>query len=204
MDGTEHEEFTKVYVGHYADVLGYLLRRLPADDARDAAAEVFAVVWRRLDELPAGDATLPWLYRTAAYVVANQRRTQRRRHNLRVKVVATRAVSLVAADGDPPSGLIDPTGGNGGRSLVVDSLGEPLASALDELSDNDREILLLNAWEGLPASQLALHFDISLKAAERRLSRAKVRLARALDRLSPSPIPDPAFNGSDATDRRTP
>lgn len=55
-----------------------------------------------------------------------------------------------------------------------------LVAALNTLNNSDREILVLNAWEGLPASQIALRFEISLTAAEKRLSRAKGRLRRAL------------------------
>ena len=37
-------------------------------DAQDAAADVFLTAWRRLDELPEGDAARVWLYATARRV----------------------------------------------------------------------------------------------------------------------------------------
>ena len=53
--------FRRLFEEHQA-VLSYCHRRLPADDADDAAAEVFTIVWSRLAKVPAEPATLPWLY----------------------------------------------------------------------------------------------------------------------------------------------
>ena len=58
-----------------------------------------------------------------------------------------------------------------------------VVDALAALRSADREVLLLSAWEGLPASQIAERFGISTKAAEKRLSRAKQRLASQLSRV---------------------
>ena len=58
---------------HHPRVLRYALRRCTsAEAAEDAAAEVFLVAWRRVDEVPPD--SLPWLFATARRVIANQRR----------------------------------------------------------------------------------------------------------------------------------
>jgi RNA polymerase sigma factor (sigma-70 family) len=119
---------------------------------------------RRLDEMPSDVQTLPWLYGVAARVLANQRRGNRRRRDLRIRldgVASSREVPAVPAAVEPESN-------------------DSLMAALNTLGHVDREILLLNAWEGLPASQIALIFKISVNAAEKRLTRAKARLALAL------------------------
>jgi RNA polymerase sigma factor (sigma-70 family) len=162
MGTAEDQWFTDTYVTHYADVLGYLLRRSSVDDARDSASEVFAVVWRRLDEMPTGLRTLPWLYGVAARVLANQRRGNRRRRDLRIRLDGVASTRVVAA----------------GPGAAESESKDPLMVALNSLGNVDREILLLNAWEGLTASQIALRFEISVAAAEKRLTRAKARLLR--------------------------
>lgn len=162
MSTAQEQRFTEVYLAHYADVLGYLLRRSAGHDARDVAAEVFTIVWRRFDEVPTDVEPLPWLYGVATRVLANQRRGDRRRRNLRTRMNGFAAIAVVAPE---------PNAAGQNASVVA---------ALNTLSDIDREVLLLNAWEGFPASQIALRFEISLTAAEKRLSRAKTRLARAL------------------------
>lgn len=164
MSTSREQQFTEVYLAHYADVLGYLLRRSAGHDARDVAAEVFTVVWRRFDAVPERLETLPWLYGIAANVLANQRRGDRRRRNLRARMRGSSARAVITPE----------------YSVAAVGPGASLLAALNTLSDRDREVLLLNAWEGLPASQIALRFEISLSAAEKRLSRAKARLAQAL------------------------
>jgi RNA polymerase sigma factor (sigma-70 family) len=174
MGIAKDQRFTDAYVAHYADVLGYLARRSSVEDARDAAADVFTVAWRRLDEMPGGIGTRPWLYGVAAHVLANQRRGNRRRRDLRYQL-----------DGVVPTTNVGPA------TVAADA---ELAVALNSLRRTDREILLLNAWEGLPASQIALRFSISLEAAEKRLTRAKARLGSALVQIERSSSTRPTSN----------
>ena len=70
--------FRRIYDDHYAAVLAYCLRRAALEDAKDATADVFLVAWRRLDQVPGGERTLPWLYGTARKTLANQRRSRSR------------------------------------------------------------------------------------------------------------------------------
>src|SRR5699024_798792 len=62
--------FSELYRQHATAVYRHFVRRAPAEDAEDLAAEVLATAWRRRDDVPEG-AELPWLYRTAGYVLAN-------------------------------------------------------------------------------------------------------------------------------------
>jgi len=78
------QRFESLYRDHAPQVLGYLRRRTDRDDARDVAAEVFAVVWRRLDDVP--DPAVPWLLGVARRQLANDRRGRRRRDALILRV----------------------------------------------------------------------------------------------------------------------
>jgi DNA-directed RNA polymerase specialized sigma24 family protein len=69
-----------LFAAHGSDIVAYCSwRTRSASDAQDATADVFLTAWRRLDEVPDGDAARVWLYATARRVVANQRRSLRRR-----------------------------------------------------------------------------------------------------------------------------
>ena len=80
------------------------------------------------------------------------------------------------------------------RRVIVDRLArhEPAVSgdtierlaaiaALEGLSEDDREVLLLDAWEGLGSADAARALGITAPSYRMRLSRARRRLARALD-----------------------
>ena len=58
MDSIDAEQrYEEMYRLTYPVVLGYCQRRPPADAARDAAADVFLVAWRRFETVP--DPALP-------------------------------------------------------------------------------------------------------------------------------------------------
>src|SRR5690348_6042020 len=77
----ERERFERCFRAHYADVLAFAIRRLgERAAAEDAAAETFAVAWRRRERLP--DPPQPWLYAVALRVISNQYRSSRRRRDL--------------------------------------------------------------------------------------------------------------------------
>ena len=78
-DSDREERFLSLYAAACPLVLAYALRRAASpQDAADVCAETFAIAWRRLDELPDGQAATMWLYATARKVLANafRRRTE--------------------------------------------------------------------------------------------------------------------------------
>lgn len=166
VESVEHR-FAVLYDRTYPRVLSYCLRRtLSREDALDAAAEVYCVAWRRLDEVPDGEGCLPWLFATGRRVLANQRRGEQRRRRLSWRL------STTPSEWEPP-----------GDPLVDEEERRALLEALQGLSESDRELLLLDAWEQLPLRQLATCFDISETAAKVRLHRARKRLAQEFERL---------------------
>lgn len=161
-DAFRRESFHALYEANYHLVLGYALRRCSdPDDAADVVAETFLVAWRRLDDLRRDDARL-WLYGVARRVLANQRRGERRRRHL-----GERLRQELRGVATPPA--------------LADRESEPqVATALASLSDRDREVITLAAWEGLGGSDLAEVLGCSTNAAKTRLHRARRRLARRL------------------------
>ncbi|WP_454085074.1 RNA polymerase sigma factor [Georgenia sp. Marseille-Q6866] len=148
--------FEELYRDHATAVYRYLRRRAPAADAEDLTADVLATAWRRRDDVPA-DAALPWLYRTAGFVLANHRR----------KLLPVPVDALPDSrddDGDPA------------LAAVAD---DDVRVALGALSERDRQILVLHAWEGLGGNELAQVLGISRGGADAALSRARARLAAA-------------------------
>jgi RNA polymerase sigma factor (sigma-70 family) len=66
-------------------------------------------------------------------------------------------------------------------------LGGHLGMALEQLRESDRELLLLTAWEGLNASEVAQVMGCSRRTLAVRLHRARRRLSRALARTVAEP-----------------
>jgi RNA polymerase sigma-70 factor (ECF subfamily) len=150
--------FRAVFATHYPAVYGYAARRVGRDEASDAASETFTVAWRKVSSIPEEPDTLPWLYGVARRVVANHQRSHRRRERLGAK---TAAQPLRAA---PPA-----------------DAGAGVLAALDGVSADDREILMLAAWEGLGPADIGTVLGCSRNAAAIRLHRARKRLQSAID-----------------------
>jgi RNA polymerase sigma-70 factor (ECF subfamily) len=67
----------------------------------------------------------------------------------------------------------------------------PVVQALERLSDADRELLLLVAWDGLSTEEAAAVLDCSRTALKVRLHRARRRLQaqlQLLDRREAAPL----------------
>jgi RNA polymerase sigma-70 factor (ECF subfamily) len=154
--------FDALFASYSADVVAYCgWRAGSSSDAQDAAAEVFLTSWRRLDDVPGGEAARVWLYATARRVLANQRRSTRRRAALAERL------ALAAPPQESPS---DPE-----ESLVRE--------ALRRLGPLDREVLLLSEWEGLAPAQIAAVLRCPRVTARGRLHRARRRFRSAFEEL---------------------
>jgi len=152
-----HDEawFESLMTAHAKAVHRYFARRSDWCDVDDLTADVLATAWRRRDDVP-DEAPLAWLYRTAGFVLANHRRKGRP-----VPV----AELPEAADLDDPA-----------WHAVRD---DELRQALAAVGPRDRQVLLLNAWEGLVGEGLAAALGVSRTAADSALSRARSRLRAA-------------------------
>lgn len=164
--------FEQVYAEHRTAILGYVLRRAGnADDAADVFADTFLTAWRRVDDIPAGDAARPWLYGVARRALANHRRGERRRTAL-----GERLRSELAATAPRQPGPQDAGPGH----ATADGTASDVAAAFRGLPARDREILALAGWENLDAGQIAVVLGCSRNAARIRLHRARRRLALAM------------------------
>lgn len=173
-----HTRFREVYDRDFRPVSAYVLRRAsPREDAADVIAEVFLVAWRRLDEVPAGRSSLPWLYGVARKQLANHRRSETRRLRLASRLGAELERTKRFATTD-------------------DGLPEGFAEAFSTLREADREILSLAAWEQLDATAIATVIACSPNAARIRLHRARKRLAQELG-AGQAKYRDPIGHGSD-------
>lgn len=182
----DDDDFEATFEAHYAAVLAFARRRTDsADAANDIVAETFAVAWRRRHDIP-GPAR-PWLFGVARKVLANQRRTARRQGSLVERLAPAHAGD--AAEGGDPADLI------GER--------EAACRAFKHLSERDREVLTLVAWEQLEAKDAARVLGCSTATFRVRLHRARRSFERHLAEADREPgdrcrRPDPPLNPLEA------
>lgn len=154
--------FEDLFGEFYEPVLAYALRRVDRELARDVVSETFAAAWRRLDLIPVDP--MPWLLATARRVISNQLRSQQRKQRLADRL----RVEMSDTEPSTPD--------------LGDRVSEQheMLSALERLTDEDREALMLVSWEGLSNDRAAQVLGMSREAFDSRLSRARRRLANEI------------------------
>jgi RNA polymerase sigma-70 factor (ECF subfamily) len=162
MGAPDEDRFARLVHEHSGAVGNYLRRRLyplSLNDLDDLVEETLIVVWRRIDSVPS-DAELPWMLGVARNVLRNARRSKNRRSAFESRLAPT------------------PDDASAEEQVIAD---DSVRNALASLPDDDREILLLNAWDGLDTHALGAYFVISTNAAAVRLSRAQHRFRELLN-----------------------
>jgi RNA polymerase sigma-70 factor (ECF subfamily) len=157
------KQFEAIFRANHRQVLAYALRRSSdREQAEEVVSEVFLVAWRRLAEIPREPSA--WLLGTARRVLANQRRSTRRRYP------DGPHLSLEAVEIEDAGSATD--------ERVTERAA--LASAFARLRAADRELLALIAWDGLSAGEAAEVLGCSTAVLAVRLHRARQRLLNEL------------------------
>lgn len=159
----EEQRFTAMYDTCRMRVWAYAASRVGSQLADEVVSETFIVAWRRFPEMPA--CQLPWLLGVARNVIRDSARAHRRRDSLQAELHTWFEESV----GD-----------------VADTVADRIAMrhALTQLSDADREVLTLVAWQGLSPREAARVIGCTATAFRVRLHRARKRLAEALQAQS--------------------
>lgn len=173
---TGDAQFADLYNRYYRQVYAYCRRRTTGEHAEDAVAETFLVAWRRVDDIPQGEGTLPWLYRVAYRTLGHQWRGAGRRNRLN-KRLSSVGVEVV----NPPD-----------DHFLIQEQRSQVREATAKLKTADIEVLRLAVWEELPQSDIAIALDLSVDAVRQRLSRAKKNLTAEYNRLEDRRIKPPA------------
>jgi RNA polymerase sigma factor (sigma-70 family) len=160
-------EFTQAWHRDGPRVAAYVRRHVAAEDVPDVVAETFLQAWRRWADVP--EPQLPWLIGTARKVLGNHRRGDDRRSALQQRLVLLGDAARSAED----AGLL--------ATERITAL-----TALAALPDDQREALLLVAWDGLTPEQAA-----AVMGLRPGTFRVKTHRARKAARLAADPTDAP-------------
>jgi len=163
----EPEAFGLIYDRHAATLLRFLGRRAGARIAEGLVGEAFRIAFERRKTFDASRASaLPWLYGIGSNLLLKHRRAEARR---------LRASARMAADGERTDRRA------GAVALDARLLFPRVADAIAALPDDEREALLLFAWEELPYQSVAEALDLPIGTVRSRLNRARARLRELLE-----------------------
>jgi RNA polymerase sigma-70 factor (ECF subfamily) len=151
--------FGVIFDRHFDAVHAYLARRVGRTLADDLAASTFTVAFERRRRFRREATTArPWLFGIATNLLRNEQRAEKR---------ALEALGRLA-----PSEL---------AAASPDVLhAEHLGKLLSSLDRDQRDVLLLYAWEELSYGEIATALGVPVGTVRSRLARARARLRSLL------------------------
>jgi RNA polymerase sigma-70 factor (ECF subfamily) len=181
--GDANSAFLTVFDAHAPDIHAYLTRRVGSDAANDLLADVWIAAYKSRHRYEGEwSEARPWLYGIARYTVFSYWRKCR-----------TLNTGSIEISDDPWPAVED--------CLNAKDLGPLLYKAIQELPGDEREVLLLTAWEELAPTEIALVLDVPAGTVRSRLHRAREFVKRQLE--VPSLEPEvPQFSLRHRTDNQ--
>ena len=163
----EPEAFGLIYDRHAATLLRFLGRRVSADVAEGVLGELFRIAFERRGTFDTSrGSALPWLYGIGSNLLLKHRRGEARR----LRANARLAVADEAADRSRSA-----------AALNARLLFPRVADAIEALPNDERQALLLFAWEDLSYQSVAEALELPIGTVRSRLNRARARLRELLE-----------------------
>ncbi len=136
----DQEAFAHLYDAYLERIYRYVYFRVADDElAEDITSQVFLKVWEKLDTYQAGQSPfIAWLYRIAHNTVIDYYRTKK----VSIPLDAANPVELSQDD------EID-------EKLDMQTISQQLREAMQELTDEQQQVLILKFVNGLSTSEIA-------------------------------------------------
>lgn len=157
------------YKSYSPKILSYLSRKLPRpEDAQEIANDVFLEAIDSLSMLQKEQNTSAWLYRIA--------------HNKMVDFYRKRKIKSILLSQLPFLQIVANEINQPEFQFEKNKIRDRIESALHNISQKYRKILILHYEEKVPVKNLAITFNLSFKATESLLFRARQSFKIAYER----------------------
>jgi RNA polymerase sigma-70 factor (ECF subfamily) len=170
-DALAWEALVRGYQGRILGLARHYLR--DPEEARDVAQEIFIRVYERLDSFQGGERFVPWMLSLARNCCIDRLR--------RIKVRTPDHAVPVEDNPQIPS-----PGPTAEKEAQTGELHALLYSALDKMTETNREIILLKEIQGLKIEEIATMLSVPVGTVKSRSNRARNELARRIRILDPS------------------
>ena len=170
--GGDVAAFEQLIVRYERRVFSLAMKLLcSADDAEDAAQEVFLRMFKYIHRFDVDKPIEPWLMQMTVNMCRNIGRNRQRRWNTFPEITAD-AVHVAHDSKDPHAGFAE------------EQERQMLWKALDALPEKERLAVILRDIDGMKTSEVAEILGSSETTVRSQVSRARVRMKEAIDQMS--------------------
>ena len=150
------------------------------EDARDLSQEAFIRIYQNLELCTDERKFLPWIIRITRNICIDHLR--RKKARAPVHQMDPDELTTLRSSGDDPAQL-----------YAAGSLKHMIHAALQEMTDLNREIILLKDIQGLTLEEIATMLKVPLGTVKSRSNRARIELAHKLAFLRNEPAGNKAI-----------
>lgn len=169
-DRAAFEELVRRYQRQVANVIYLTLGR--RDEVEDIAQEVFIRVYRSIDKFEFDASFFSWIYRITVNLCIDELRRRKVKRALSLDFLTEGALEkekkskelILASDG-----------------VLDDEKREIVLAALQKLSHEHRQVIILREYEDLTYAEIASYLGISVQAVKSRIFRAREDLRTLLE-----------------------
>lgn len=167
---TEPELFALIFDRHMRSVHAFLGRRVGIDGADSLTGETFRIAFeRRTTYLVDRSDSLPWLYGIAHNLLRHHWRGLAREDR------SLRRLGAVEHSDSEDDTLLD--------RVAAQAMWPRVQEALDTMRREDRDVILLVAWEELSYAEVAVALDVPIGTVRSRLHRARRHLQELISAI---------------------
>lgn len=167
LDG-DPEAVAQFYSLYSPKIQKYLAKKLPLEDAKEITNDVFLQAIDALPMLEDHTNVLGWLYRIARNKIVDYYRKKK----IKLYILSSMPfLQPLASEMDQPEFILE-----------KDKIRDQMEAAYHAISQKYRHILMLHYEEHLPIKKIALQLNLTPKATESLLFRARQSFKKAYER----------------------
>lgn len=172
------EAFSDLVLKYEGKFINYAFKMLRDENAaQDAAQEAFLRAFRKINTFSGNSAFSTWLYailnNICLDILRKKKRTGEENHV---------SINQENGDDDEYEIQIEDTSAGPYESLQKKTAYEALYRALDELSEEHREVLVMRDLNGLEYDEIAKITNTTLGTVKSRISRGRINLRKILEK----------------------
>lgn len=169
----DDEAFAQLMQANEKRVYNLTLRMTGSpEDAMDLAQEAFLNAWRGLKFFKGDSAFSTWVYRLASNACIDHLRRKKRRQDIDLPMPTAGEDD---SQPDIPDDRFRPE-----QALERQELRQTLTQALDQLSNEHRQVLVMRELNGLSYQEIADVLDLEPGTVKSRIARARISLRKIL------------------------
>ncbi len=161
-DQKAFEELVRRYQRQVANIIYLTLGN--REEIQDIAQEVFVRVYRSIDKFEFDASFFSWIYRITVNLCIDELRRRKIKRTLSLDFLTEGALesekkskeTILASDG-----------------VLTDEKREVILDALQRISEEHRQVIILREYEELSYAQIASYLGISIQAVKSRIFRAR-------------------------------